>query len=75
MGRTYCSLCEHMQQVLMPLSHQYGFIVQVIDIEDDDALEMQYGTLIPALVGEKDELICFYHLNIAALDAYLRKIR
>lgn len=75
MGREYCSLCQTMRQALMPLSVQHGFTVQWVDIDDDDVLEAQYGALVPALIGQADELICFYHLNPFALDAYLQKIR
>jgi hypothetical protein len=64
-----------MREALAPLSARYGFIVEWVDIDDDDALEAKYGDLVPALVGKADELICFYHLNLAALDAYLQKIR
>lgn len=75
MGREYCSLCEEMRKSLSILTEQKGFILQWVDIDDDDALEEKYHTLVPALVGEKEELICFYHLDMAALDAYLGKIR
>ena len=75
MGREYCSLCHTMREALLPLSTRYNFIVKWVDIDDDDALEEKYKMLIPALIGEADELICFYHLNLAALDAYLQKIR
>lgn len=75
MGREYCSLCKEMHQVLTPLANQKGFSLQWVDIDDDDVLEEKYHTLVPALVGEKDELICFYHVDVAALDAYLHKMR
>lgn len=75
MGREYCSLCEEMHRLLIPLAVQKGFSLQWVDIDDDDVLEEKYHTLVPALVGEKDELICFYHLNLSALDAYLCKMR
>ncbi len=75
MGREYCTLCQTMREALLPLAHQYGFTVKWVDIDDDALLEEQYGQLVPALIGERDELICFYHLNTAALDAYLHKIR
>jgi thioredoxin reductase (NADPH) len=64
-----------MQEALVPLSVQYGLRVKWVDIDDDELLEEKYGALIPALIGEAGELICFYHLNLAALDAYLQKIR
>lgn len=75
MGREYCTLCRDMREALQPLAAEKAFLVHWVDIDDDDALEDKYGALVPALVGEGEELICFYHLNMPALDAYLAKMR
>lgn len=74
-GREYCSLCQQMRDALAMLAPQYGFVVTWMDIDDDDELEHKYTTMVPVLVGEADEVICFYHLNQRALDAYLSRIR
>lgn len=74
-GREYCSLCQQMRAELNSLAPERGLAVMWVDIDDDDALESRYNTLVPVLVGEAEEMICFYHLNRAALDAYLGKIR
>lgn len=75
MGREYCHLCQKMKEIVEPLAQQRGFYLQWIDIDDDDQLEETYGTLVPVLVGEQDELICFYHFNAKAVDDYLGKMR
>lgn len=73
-GREYCSLCQQMRDELLALVQELDFTLDWIDIDDDDALEEQYGQLVPALVGEAGELICFYHLSRSKLGAYLSKI-
>ncbi len=60
---------------LRSLTDSLQFELNWVDIDDEDALEDKYGQLVPALVGEREEIICFYHLNRRQLDAYLGKIR
>lgn len=74
-GREYCSLCQDMLAQLRTLTDSLQFELNWVDIDDEDALEDKYGQLVPALVGEREEIICFYHLNRRQLDAYLGKIR
>ncbi|MDK2124232.1 glutaredoxin family protein [Parachitinimonas caeni] len=74
-GREYCSLCQDMLAQLRSLTDSLQFELNWVDIDDEDALEDKYGQLVPALVGEREEIICFYHLNRRQLDAYLGKIR
>ncbi|MBV1776086.1 glutaredoxin family protein [Burkholderiaceae bacterium DAT-1] len=42
-----------------------------VDIDDDDALEDQYGTMIPVLLGDDGEMLCFYHLNVSKLEKWI----
>lgn len=74
-GREYCSLCTEMRAQLAALEAGLGFSVQWVDIDDEDELEDQYSTMVPVLVGDKDEVICFYHLSEFKLNAYLAKKR
>ncbi|MBV8464498.1 MAG: glutaredoxin family protein [Burkholderiales bacterium] len=74
-GREYCGLCRQMQEELRLLAPDIGIEVSWFDIDDDDATEAKYSDMVPVLVGEADEVICFYHLNRRALDAYLRRFR
>ncbi|WP_018150299.1 glutaredoxin family protein [Leeia oryzae] len=68
--REYCHLCQQMLGQLQ--AYQAKFLLNVVDIEDDDATEERYGQLIPVLMAG-DEEICHYHLNTQRLDAYLAK--
>ncbi|SMC25289.1 Glutaredoxin-like domain [Andreprevotia lacus DSM 23236] len=74
-GREYCSLCTVMREQLAQLAPLRGFIINWIDIDDDDDLEDRYGELVPVLETEQGEEICHYHLDVAALDERLAKIR
>lgn len=68
-GREYCHLCSDMVEALEALQPRYGFVLEVVDVDEDDALEQRYGTLVPVLMAEGKE-ICHYFLDPAALDAY-----
>lgn len=70
-GREYCSLCQKMADALAV----QGLSASAVDIDSDPAFEVLYGELVPALVGKEGYLICYHHLNQAALDAYLADFR
>jgi hypothetical protein len=51
-----------MKQQLEVLQKQYGFALNVVDIDADSFLKLRYGTKIPVLaVGEQE--LCHYQLN------------
>lgn len=66
-GREYCSLCTTMRAQLT----SQNLAVMWIDIDDDPALEERFGDLVPVLTTAAGREICHYHLDQAALDAYL----
>ena len=73
-GRSYCHLCEEMLAALAPLRHEFGFAVDVVDVDRDAALEQRFGALVPVLMHAGTEL-CHYHLDASKIRAYLIKIR
>ncbi|QMT43269.1 glutaredoxin family protein [Kingella oralis] len=70
--REYCSLCHHMRQALLPYQQQYGFALNVVDVDEDENLVARYNELVPVLLHGEHE-ICHWHLNEAALSAYLNQ--
>lgn len=68
-GREYCHLCSDMVEALEALRPGYGFRLEVVDVDRDEALERRYGTLVPVLAVDGEE-ICHYFLDRDALDAY-----
>ena len=75
LSRSYCSLCQHMRQALLPWQAQYGFELNVIDIDErgQEALLPQYDELVPVLLHGEHE-ICHWHLDEVALGAYLARL-
>jgi len=49
------------------------FEFEIIDVDDDAALESRYGEFVPVLVAGASEL-CHYYLDIAKVNEYLGKI-
>jgi thioredoxin reductase (NADPH) len=68
--RDYCSLCHQMLAQLQPLRQQYGFDIQVVDVDADPELEARYNELVPVLM-DGDTQICHWHLDEAKLAATL----
>lgn len=73
-GRSYCHLCDEMLAALAPLRGEFGFAVDVVDVDSDAALEQRFGALVPVLMHADTEL-CHYHLDAGKIRAYLIKIR
>ena len=71
--REYCSLCHHMRQALLPYQQQYGFELNVVAVDEDENLVARYNELVPVLLHGEHE-ICHWHLNEAALSAYLNQV-
>jgi hypothetical protein len=74
-GREYCGLCLLMRDALQQQASAKGFVLEWIDIDDIDDLEEKYGEWVPVLTAVDGVEICHYHLDQAALDAYLANFR
>ncbi|WP_118791855.1 MULTISPECIES: glutaredoxin family protein [Neisseria] len=72
MFREYCSLCHKMRDELRPFQDEYGFGLDVFDVDDDPALEEKYNELVPVLLAG-DEEICHWFLNEARLKQFLER--
>lgn len=70
MFREYCGLCHQMRDALQPYQQQYGFDLNVVEIDDFPELEQKYNELVPVLLHGDTE-ICHYHLDETALLAVL----
>ena len=73
-GRGYCHLCDEMLAALAAMRGEFGFAVDVVDVDSDAVLEQRFGSLVPVLMHAGTEL-CHYHLDAGKVRAYLAKIR
>lgn len=69
--RVGCHLCEEMKQQLESFQQQYGFSINVVDIEADSYLRLRYGDRVPVLAAG-DREICHYHLDKDIVLEYFR---
>lgn len=70
MFREYCSLCHKMRDALQPYQAEYGFDLDIIDVDDDPVLEEKYNELVPVLLAGDTE-ICHWFLDENKLKAFL----
>lgn len=66
----YCHLCDDMRLALAPYRQRPGFVLQEWDIDDHPELEARWGEKVPVLLYGDVE-VCFYHLDVARLEALL----
>lgn len=69
-GREECHLCQDMIAALREIRAQTPFTLNIIDVDSDSDLQKRYGTLVPVLMANGQE-ICHYHLDVAALEKVL----
>lgn len=74
LGRVYCHLCHDMEAALAPIAAEFGAEVEVLDVDEDPALEERWGELVPVLLHGGKE-ICHYFLDAQAVREVLGKIR
>lgn len=73
-SRTYCHLCTDMEAALEAMRKDFDFVIEVIDVDADPALEARYGELVPVLV-HGDTRLCHYFLDEPAVRRHLDTLR
>lgn len=69
MSREWCHLCHELVAALEPIATEYGWEVEVIDVDQHPELEARWDELVPVLLHGEHRL-CHYHLDEAAVRAY-----
>ncbi len=73
LSRSWCHLCDDMLAAARPLADLAGVEIEVIDVDSDATLEARWGELVPVLLADNGDELCHYHLDEAALRAYLAR--
>ncbi|HRA82231.1 MAG TPA: glutaredoxin family protein [Thauera sp.] len=71
LSREWCHLCHELVDALAPIAVEYGWSVEVVDVDQHAELEARWDELVPVLLHGDHEL-CHYHLDEAAVRAYCR---
>ena len=71
--RSGCGLCEEMQVELLRMQPSNGFQLELVDVDDSEALAAQYGHMVPVLTTSEGEEICHYFLDLDALAGYFSR--
>ncbi|MFC1589622.1 glutaredoxin family protein [Pseudomonadota bacterium] len=61
-----CHLCEDMEQIVSELESELDFVTEIIPIDNNTALEQNYGHRVPVLMMGHN-VICEYYLDKQAL--------
>ena len=74
LSREYCHLCEDLITALRQFQGRYDFEIKVVDVDRHPGLEEKWGDKVPVLL-DGDREICHYHLDAAAVDARLSRMK
>lgn len=69
MSRQWCHLCHDLVMALEPIAAEFGWKIEVFDVDQDARLEARWNEWVPVLLHGEHEL-CHYHLDEAAVRAY-----
>ena len=69
LSRQWCHLCHVLVDALQPIADEYGWDIEVLDVDEHPALEARWGEWVPVLLHGDQEL-CHYHLDEAVVRAY-----
>ena len=74
LSRSYCHLCHDLEAALAPIASEFSVSVEILDVDEDAALEEKWGELVPVLLHGDTEL-CHYFLDEPKVRDYLSQIR
>ena len=63
-----------MLSALQHLQGRFSFDIEEVDVDSRPELEAKWGDKVPVLLDGDIEL-CHYHLDVAALDARLARMK
>ena len=68
-SRPGCGLCDEAREVILTERERTPFAYEEVDIDGDDALELEYGIRIPVVLVDGDELFELHVDRRAFADA------
>jgi thioredoxin reductase (NADPH) len=69
LSREWCHLCHDLVAALEPIAREYGWGIEIVDVDLHPELEARWDELVPVLLAGDTEL-CHYHLDEAAVRAH-----
>lgn len=69
LSREWCHLCHELVEQLEPLASEFGWSIEVVDVDLHPDLVERWDELVPVLLAG-DAKLCHYHLDEAAVRAY-----
>ena len=81
-SRSYCHLCDDMLTALRAFENTLGgthdFVIDVVDVDSDPALQTLYDELVPVLFAHAEhrpaERLCHYFLDEEALKRFMASL-
>lgn len=70
LSRSYCHLCDDMLASVTALRAEFGFEIDVIDVDSAPLLEARYGEDVPVLL-HRDRELARHRLDARELRRYL----
>lgn len=73
LGRPGCGLCEELAAELFGRFGAAAFTLEQADVDSRPDWRERYGLKIPVLMSPAGDVLCTVHLDIEAVEQYLRQ--
>ncbi|BEV15021.1 glutaredoxin family protein [Herbaspirillum sp. DW155] len=74
-SRSYCHLCEDLHEALRQALGEIPAVIEMTDVDADEALVARYDELVPVLMGQgadgQWQELCHYHLDPVRLREFI----
>lgn len=78
-SRSYCHLCEDLRDALRQALGEVPAVIEMVDVDADEALVARYDELVPVLMGQgadgQWQELCHYHLDPVRLQAFIAEMQ
>lgn len=78
-SRSYCHLCEDLRDALRQTLGETPAVIEMVDVDADEALVARYDELVPVLMGQgadgQWQELCHYHLDPVRLQAFIAQMQ
>jgi thioredoxin reductase (NADPH) len=69
LSRQWCHLCHDLIAALEPIAARHGWLIEVIDVDEDPDLAARWDERVPVLLADGRE-ICHHRLDAEAVSAF-----
>lgn len=69
MVRSTCGSCDRVRMQITPICQEYGAELEVIDVDSERSLAVEFGDRVPVVLVDEEEIACWEIDDQELIDA------